>query len=70
MFLLTNADDDGVLNEDEFKKLCFQFCTELSSDEEIKAALTAIDTNNDGTISFNEFVRFWKKQFLTSEAQA
>jgi len=56
------ADDDGVLNEDEFRKVCAKFAPDvLNSDAEIKAALALIDTNKDGTIDFNEFVRWWQK---------
>lgn len=55
------ADNDGVLSEDEFRKLCSELSIELN-EQEIKVALELIDTNKDGTIEFDEFVRFWLKQ--------
>lgn len=55
------ADDDGVLSQDEFRKLCAEFAPDLSN-EEMKAALQLIDTNKDGFIEFDEFVRFWQKE--------
>lgn len=57
-----DVNDDGVLSEDEFKKLCSQYAPELNTAEEVKAALEKIDTNKDGSIQFTEFVRFWTKQ--------
>ena len=57
-----DANDDGVLSEDEFRKLCSQYAPELNTPEEVKAALEKIDTNKDGSVQFTEFVRFWKKQ--------
>ncbi|KAL4522242.1 hypothetical protein Ndes2437B_g07978 [Nannochloris sp. 'desiccata'] len=57
-----DLNDDGVLSEDEFRKLCNQFAPELNTAEEVKAALAKIDTNKDGSIQFTEFVRFWTKQ--------
>jgi Ca2+-binding EF-hand superfamily protein len=52
--------DDGVINRDEFKKLCNEFSPEIQTDAEIDAAIALIDTNKDGTIDFNEFVRYWQ----------
>lgn len=46
------ADDDGVLNEDEFRRLCATYAPELNTAEEVSAALKLIDTNKDGTIQF------------------
>jgi Ca2+-binding EF-hand superfamily protein len=57
-----DVNDDGVLSEDEFRKLCSQYAPELNTAEEVKAALQTIDTNKDGSIQFAEFVRFWTKQ--------
>jgi hypothetical protein len=57
-----DVDDDGVLSEDEFRKLCSQYAAELNTPEEVKAAFEQIDTNNDGSIQFTEFVKFWTKQ--------
>jgi hypothetical protein len=57
-----DVNDDGVLSEDEFRHLCGQYAPELTTAEEVKAALKTIDTNKDGSIQFTEFVRFWTKQ--------
>jgi len=55
-----------VISVDEFKKLCGNYAPQLSSDAEIKAALAVIDTNKDGSIQFQEFVRFWQNKIKTT----
>lgn len=62
LFSKYDANEDGVLSEDEFRKLCAQFAPELTTPEEVKAALEVIDTNKDGSIQFTEFVKFWLKK--------
>jgi len=57
-----DINDDGVLSEDEFRRLCDQYAPELKTAGEVKAALEKIDTKKDGSIQFTEFVRFWTKQ--------
>lgn len=61
------VDNDGVLSVDEFRKLCSELSTDLN-EQEIRVALDFIDTNKDGSIEFDEFVRFWLKQVKGSQA--
>lgn len=48
-----------MISKDEFKKLCAEFSPEIQTDAEVDTALSVIDTNKDGSIDFNEFVRYW-----------
>jgi calmodulin len=59
VFAKFDANDDGVLSEDEFRRLCGGYAPDLSTPE-IKAALECIDSNKDGSIQFSEFVRWWR----------
>lgn len=63
IFSRFDLNDDGVINRDEFKKLCAEYSPEIQSDEDISYALTMIDTNADGTIDLQEFVRWWQGKF-------
>lgn len=63
IFARFDLNDDGVINKDEFKKLCAEYSPEIQSDAEISAALSIIDTNKDGTIDLKEFVRWWQGKF-------
>jgi hypothetical protein len=60
-FACADANDDGVLSADEFRRLCGRLAPELD-DAGVAAALELIDTNRDGSVDFSEFVRFAMKR--------
>lgn len=49
---------DGKIDSSELRSLCADAGKTLT-EEETKAALKAIDKNDNGVIEFNEFVSFW-----------
>eukprot|EP00887_Chlorella_sp_A99_P004440 scaffold30.g4440.t1 len=58
VFAAVDTNDDGVLSDDEFRRLCNKYAPGLS-DAEVKAALAILDKNSDGRIQFSEFVAWW-----------
>lgn len=60
IFSKYDLNDDGIIGKDEFRKLCDKYSPEIQTDAELEAALALIDTNKDGSIDFNEFVRYWQ----------
>lgn len=53
-----DANGDGKIDSSELRSLCADAGKNLT-EEETKAALQAIDENENGVIEFNEFVGFW-----------
>ena len=53
VFSAFDADDNGLLSLDEFQRLCAKYAPELSA-AEVKAALSVLDTNKDGSVSLGE----------------
>lgn len=53
-----DANGDGKIDSSELRSLCSDAGKNLT-EEETKAALNAIDENENGVIEFNEFVGFW-----------
>lgn len=53
-----DTNGDGKIDSSELRSLCGDAGKSLT-EEETKAALQAIDENNNGVIEFNEFVAFW-----------
>ena len=49
-------DNSGSLSRAEFEKACRDFKTDMSS-EDIGAVFNVFDSNRDGSISYNEFLR-------------
>lgn len=66
-FQANDRNGDGVLEEFEFDGLILALGIELDSDE-LDAAFSAIDTNNDKRIVFDEFRTWWKT--CTAEAES
>ena len=53
-----DADDSNSLDSAEFAKLTSDL-GEAMSDTEIKEAIAALDADNNGTIDFHEFIKWW-----------
>lgn len=53
-----DADDSNSLDSGEFAKLTSDL-GEAMSDTEIKEAIAALDADNNGTIDFHEFIKWW-----------
>ncbi len=68
-FARADANDDGVLSADEFRRLCGRLAPELD-DAGVAAALELIDTNKDGSVDFSEFVGFAMKRLPAIEGAA
>ena len=49
-------DNSGALSRAEFEKACRDFKTDLSS-EEVGALFNVFDSNKDGQIKYDEFLR-------------
>lgn len=58
-FHIHDRNGDGVLEMFEFDGLIYSLGVELDSDE-LDAAFSSIDTNNDKKIAFDEFRSWWK----------
>ena len=58
--IFSHFDKDGnqVIDRSEFNNLLDALGAEMSK-EEVKMGLAALDTNNNGTIEFDEFVAWW-----------
>ena len=61
IFSAYDSNDDGVLQLDEFKKMCGKYAPDLS-DVEVEAGLKILDKDGSGNISFGEFVDWWLKK--------
>lgn len=66
-FQANDRNGDGVLEVFEFDGLILSLGIELDSDE-LDAAFSSIDTNNDKNIVYDEFRTWWKA--FTAEAEA
>lgn len=53
-----DSDNDGFLTQDDFNNMLQSMELQLNTNEQI-AAFTAIDENDDGKISFDEFKTWW-----------
>jgi Ca2+-binding EF-hand superfamily protein len=62
-----DRNDDYRLDTSEFEQLCSDAGRDLDR-EEAKAAMSAIDQDGNGSIDFNEFVRFWTSPEQTVQA--
>lgn len=58
-FQTGDSNGDGMLEAFEFEALIWSLGMELTSDE-LEAAFSSIDTNNDKKITYDEFRSFWK----------
>ena len=58
-FQTADSNGDGMLESFEFESLIWSLGMELTSDE-LEAAFSSIDTNNDKKITYDEFRSFWK----------
>jgi len=58
-FQTGDSNGDGMLEAFEFESLIWSLGMELTSDE-LEAAFSSIDKNNDKKITFDEFRSFWK----------
>lgn len=58
MFDLFDDDGSGYLEGDEIKDFIHFFIDGEIPDEKYKKLLKAVDTNNDGKLSFEEVCRF------------
>jgi hypothetical protein len=58
-FSMVDSDGDGRLDSIEFRQLCGLLAPSLSA-EEAEAAMSVLDTNNDGAVDFKEFLAWWK----------
>lgn len=56
-----DRDENGKIDRFEFQELCKAIGGGVS-DEEVDIGFQAIDSNGDGLIDFNEFVRWWSNQ--------
>lgn len=61
IFSAFDSNDDGVLNLDEFRKMCGKYAPDLS-DAEVEAGLKLLDKDGSGSINFEEFVQWWLKK--------
>jgi len=57
-FADNDSDNDGYLTQNDFEMMIMGMDLNLSPNELI-AAFTAIDENDDGKISFDEFKTWW-----------
>ena len=58
LFASFDADGDGLVDEDEFRKILHKLGGN-SSDEVLSLEFAAIDTNSDGMVGFQEFKDWW-----------
>jgi len=58
VFQKYDADKSGSISFSEFRDLCTEFGY-LLSEEELNIAVKKLDTNGDGHLSYDEFVKFW-----------
>ena len=54
-----DADGNGVVDADEFARLCRTLDPEFD-EAEIKVGLSIVDHNGNGQIEFEEFVSWWQ----------
>ncbi|MCA9526517.1 MAG: EF-hand domain-containing protein [Myxococcales bacterium] len=59
LFDFYDRDGNGVIDRDEFARLCRALDDGFSEDE-LAAGLDAIDGNHNGVIEFSEFVGWWR----------
>lgn len=69
-----DTDHDGFINEKEFRELVMfpdlqSIKSPLLTDAEIRKFLKEIDSNDDGRISYDEFLKWWNKQPTTPESE-
>jgi len=58
LFASFDADGDGLVDENEFRKILHRLGGN-SSDEVLSLEFAAIDTNSDGMVGFQEFKDWW-----------
>ncbi len=58
-FIMTDVNGDGQLSFDEVKAAAHCSPTPIPPDDKLRALFNAIDTNKDGGLSLEEFIKFF-----------
>lgn len=57
-----DKDGSGSIDLKELKEMFVELGAKKITDEDVQAAMTQLDTNKDGTCSFDEFKTFWSSK--------
>merc|ERR1719171_167499 len=69
LFTLHDENLDGTTSRDEMKTLLKQV-SGSDTDKEVKEALRAMDTDNSGSVSFIEMLKWWSGENTTGKGPA
>ncbi len=62
LFNAADKDESGMLDEAELAELLKSICHTVITPEEIEHATSILDVDGDASVSFSEFVRWWKRK--------
>ncbi|KAJ3346089.1 hypothetical protein HDU83_003386 [Entophlyctis luteolus] len=60
LFALYDSDADGSISPAEFRRLCYDMGYFLS-DSEIQMDVKILDLDGSGSITYDEFIKWWKR---------
>ena len=63
-FKMFDRDSNGVISFEEMRSILLNFSSDKLTEQEITEIFNEVDTNHDGSIDYQEFIQFYKKNFI------
>ena len=62
VFEVFDIDGNGYISIDELKRILHEYLNENLTDDDMKEIMSLIDTNGDGQLNYEEFIKCFKSK--------